>query len=73
MGAAQGYAAYQSYLSFNEQWVAGEYFDAGAFLGAALVDGAILMYLLLLAGAINDAANAGGIQAWMNFRSNYAR
>jgi len=60
MGASQGYAAYQNWLTFNERWLAESYFDAGTFLGAALVNAAIVLYLVLLAGAVNDAASAQG-------------
>lgn len=57
LGAVQAYAAYQSYLSFNEQWLAKKYFDSGAYLGAALVDAAVVLYLLLLAGNVSEAVS----------------
>lgn len=58
VGAVQAYAAYQSYLSFNAQWLAKKYFDAGAYLGSALVDAAVVIYLLLLVGSISEAATS---------------
>ena len=54
LGAAQALTAYENYLSFNERWLSERYFEAGTFLGAAIVDGAIVFYLFLLAGALNE-------------------
>ena len=55
MGAAQALTAYESYLAYQSSWLNGAYFEAGAFLGSAIVDGFIVAYLFLLAGAVNGA------------------
>ena len=55
MGAAQALTAYENYLAYQSSWLNGAYFEAGAFLGAAMVDGFIVAYLFLLAGALNGA------------------
>lgn len=56
LGAAQALTAYNNYLYFNESWIAEKYFEAGAFLGAAIVDGFIILYLFLMAGAVSDSS-----------------
>lgn len=54
LGAAQALTAYENYISFTDRWTNEKYFEAGTFLGAAIVDGAIVLYLFLLAGAVNE-------------------
>lgn len=55
MGATQALTAYENYISFQNSWTEGQYFYAGVFLGAATVDGLVVMYLFLLAQEINEA------------------
>ena len=55
MGAAQALTPYERYLAYQSSWLNGAYLEAGAFLGSAIVDGFIVAYLFLLAGAVNGA------------------
>ena len=54
-GILQGYQAYEGYRAFVSEFDEGDYFEAGAFLGKAVIDVAALAYLVLLAIQISEA------------------
>lgn len=51
LGVAQAIAAYADYRTFQDRWEAKEYFDSGTFLGKAIIEAFIVLYLILLAQA----------------------
>ena len=55
-GILQGYQAFEGYKAFVTEFDEGDYFEAGAFLGKAVIDVAALTYLVILAVQISRAS-----------------
>lgn len=54
-GILQGYQAFEGYKAFVAEFDEGDYFEAGAYLGKAVIDAAAIFYLVLLALQVSQA------------------
>ena len=51
-----GFQAFQGYVNFVHDFDEGDYFESGAFLGGALVDVTVFVYLIVLAVELGAAS-----------------
>ena len=49
MGAYQAVSVYADFLTFQNRWEAEDYFNAGAFLGKAIIESFVVLFIVLTA------------------------